>query len=158
MAERARAISTGGPIGVGGWLLLFCLSLTVFSPLLTMINLVSNYGQTSPLFGRFPGLYAITILDCILSDGIMCFSVYAGISLWRKQYNAVQTAKQYLITFLIYTIVASFLPFMAGLPSEANAVMLAEVMKGSVRSLVFFCYLVFLFKQVTASKKYFLGS
>jgi uncharacterized protein DUF2569 len=128
---------TQGPVGVRGWLLFFCLSLTVFSPLLTVVNLVSAYGQTSPLFDRFPGLQVVTLLDALLSFGLMAFSIHAGISLWRRQPGAVRTAKRYLVTLLAYTAISCVLPFLAGLPREAHATMLAEVAKGLARSLVF---------------------
>jgi hypothetical protein len=136
--EGETAIPVEGPVGVKGWLLWFCLVLTVFNPLLTVYNLVSGYTQASPLFDRFPGFRVVTILDFVLSAGIVCFGIYAGIALWKKRDGAVRTAKGYLQTFLAYAVIESVLPFMAGLPSAANEVMLPEVLKSGFRGLVFF--------------------
>jgi len=68
----------------------------------------------------------------------MCFSIYAGVALWQKKQDAVRIAKRYFVTFLLYTVVASALPFMAGLPSQANEAMIAELFKDASRSFLFF--------------------
>jgi hypothetical protein len=127
-----------GPVGVGGWLLFLCLTLTVISPLMTIVNLHSTYQELSPLFRPFPRLHTVTILDSILSVGIICFSIGAGAALWQRKPSAVRTTKRYLMTFLLYTVVANILPFMAGLPSQVNEAMISEVIKNGFRILVFF--------------------
>ena len=124
--------------GVGGWLLLFCLFLTVFSPLATIFNLVSGYNEASPYFDQFPGLVNLAIVDGMLSIGLMVFSIYVGIALWKIRQGAVKIAKKYLLVFLGYSILAIFLPFMAGVPSEANEAMIGEVAKGAIGSFIYF--------------------
>ena len=119
--------------GVGGWLLFFCLSLTVFSPLITIIALIASYTDAFRLLDSFPGVMAITVIDTFLDLVVMAFSVYAGVSLWRVKPGAVRTAKRYLLCLLAYVAVASILPFMAGLPSDVNEVLIAEVIKGASR-------------------------
>jgi hypothetical protein len=138
MDKQTGFVVRGEPVGVGGWLLLLCLGLTVFSPLMTIVNLSSSYQKVSPLFRQFPGLYTVSVVDFVLNAGVMCFSIYAGVGLWKKKQGAVHIAKRYLMTFLLYTVVASVLPFMAGLPSEANEAMIAELFKDGFRSLLFF--------------------
>ena len=110
--------------GVGGWLLLFCIGLTILTPLRTAFNLTSGYKQASPYFEMFPGLLIITIIDSVLSIALIGFSIYAGIALWKIRPNAVKIAKKYLLTLLGYSILAAFLPFMVSLPSEANQAMI----------------------------------
>ncbi len=124
--------------GVKGWLLFFCLNLTVFSPLLTAYNLVTGYNEVEPYFSQFPGLQTVMTMDTILGIALMIFSIFAGYSLWAKRGNAVSTAKKYLVTFLVYSFIASVLPFLAGLPSRANAVMLALAVVGLIRSAIYF--------------------
>lgn len=124
--------------GVGGWLLLFCLGLSVFSPLITLGSLVASYSESSQYFDRFPGLLATIVIDTFLCVGLMVFSIYAGVGLWRTRPGAVQTAKRYLLWSLAYYAVAAVLPFMAGLPSQANDAMMAEVVKETVRGVVYF--------------------
>jgi hypothetical protein len=124
--------------GVGGWLLLFCLALTVLSPLVTLVSLVGGYSESSKYFNQFPGLLRINVIDAILSVSLMAFSIYAGIGLWTLRPGAVQMAKRYLWFFLGYHAIAAFLPFLAGLPSAANDAMLAEVAKDTFRGVIYF--------------------
>jgi hypothetical protein len=138
--------------GVKGWLLLFCLSLTVFSPLLTLYNLGTAYEETSYFFNRYPGLQNIFYIDLILSIALTAFSIYAGIALWNIKPGAVKIAKSYLLTFLTYTIVASFLPFQAGLPDSVNDAMMQEIIVGSLRA-VFYVVIWFWFLNVSVRVK-----
>jgi Protein of unknown function (DUF2569) len=123
--------------GVGGWLLFFCISLTVFSPLITIVMGVASYSVAFQLLDRFPGVMAVTVIDTFLSLGLMAFSVYAGVSLWRVKSGAVQTAKRYLSCLLAYVVVASILPLMAGLPSEANEGMILEIIKDASKKVFY---------------------
>jgi hypothetical protein len=124
--------------GVGGWLLFFCVSLTILSPAITFVSLARSYGASSRFFSQFHGLLVITVLDTILSTALMAFSIYAGVCLWKVRPGALRTAKTYLFCLLAYFAVAAVLPFMAGLPSAANAAMLPVVVLSSVRGLIYF--------------------
>jgi hypothetical protein len=105
--------------GVRGWLLLLCLGLTVFGPLMTLRSLPRAYVESSKYFDLYPGLLVVAVTDPVLSAGLTIFSIYAGIGLWNIRPGAVRTARQYLLCFPGYSIVAVILPFTAGLPSES---------------------------------------
>lgn len=124
--------------GVRGWLLLFCLSLTVFSPLLTIGSLGVGYSESSKYFDQFPGLRVINVIDIILSLGIVAFSIYAGAGLWSLRPGAVQMAKRYLLCFLGYHAVVAILPFMAGLPSASIDAMIMPVAQNTLRGVIYF--------------------
>src|SRR5262245_27447090 len=51
--------------GVGGWLLLLCLGLTVFAPLLTIGSLAMGFSKSSKYFDQFPGLLVITVTNTV---------------------------------------------------------------------------------------------
>jgi hypothetical protein len=138
--------------GVKGWLLLFCLSLTVFSPLLTLYNLSIAYEETSALFNRYPGMQTIFYTDLILSIALTAFSIYAGTALWNIKPGAVKIAKSYLLTLFAYTIIASVLPFQAGLPDSANDIIMQEVIVGAIRS-VFYVVVWYWFLNVSVRVK-----
>jgi len=123
--------------GVKGWLLILCIILTIISPLFSIISLISSYNLASTYFYMYPGLRIVTIIDTILSIGLIAFSIYAGISLWKVKSGAVKIAKKYLRTFLGYSIIAIFLPFTAGLPSQANSAMLGAALGIAIRSWIF---------------------
>lgn len=124
--------------GVKGWLLVLCLALTVFSPLVSIINLSSGYYMTSDFFPAFPGVEKIFYLDSLLSLIMIILGVRAGLALWTVKPGAVKTAKTYFLILLAYSVVAAALPFMAGLPSEVNYAMLPEMVVGLLQSLIFF--------------------
>lgn len=124
--------------GVGGWLLLLCLGLTVFSPLLTVAALATSFTASAAAFDRFPGLLVVVVVDTLLSVCLMAFSVYAGTGLWTIRPGAVAMAKRYLLFFLAYSAVAAVLPFLAGLPAKANNAMLASVFKDTGRAIIYF--------------------
>ena len=127
-----------GKSGVRGWLLLLCFALTIGSPLRTLYNLITSYNEIAPLFDFYPGLKNLLYIDVFLSFVIMVLSIRAGIALWTIKQNAVKIVKNYFWIFMAYSVVAIFLPFTAGLPSESNDAMIPEVIKGFVQSLIFF--------------------
>jgi Protein of unknown function (DUF2569) len=124
--------------GVGGWLLLLCLGLTVFTPLLTIPLLAMGFSESSKYFNQFPGLLVITVTDTVLCLGLMVFSIYAGTGLWSIRTGAVQMAKRYLLCFLGYKAIAAILPFMAGLPSAATKAMIGTVAMDTLRGVIYF--------------------
>ena len=136
--------------GVGGWLLFFCLGLTVFNPLMSLFSLAGSYRESAPYFSQFPGLLVVTGLDTVLSLGLTVFSIYAGASLWRLRPGAVQTAKRYLLWFLAYQAVAIVLPFMAGLPSSADETMIAQSVKDAFRGIL---YVIIWYSYLNKSKR-----
>jgi hypothetical protein len=110
----------------------------VINPLITLVTLAASYSEVSQYFDTFFGLLITTVIDTFLSVGLMAFSIYAGVGLWRIRPGAVQTAKKYLLWLLAYLAIAAVLPFMAGLPSAANDAMIAEVAKGTFRGVIYF--------------------
>jgi Protein of unknown function (DUF2569) len=124
--------------GVGGWLLLLCLVLTVFSPVLTIGSLAMAYGSSLEHFVQFPGLLVVTVIDTILSLGLTAFGFYAGIGLGSIRLGAVKMAKRYFLCVLGYQAIAAILPFMAGLPSEATADMIGQIARNVLRSFIYF--------------------
>lgn len=125
--------------GVRGWLLFFCLSLTVLSPLGNSILWVMTFNNVSPHFSKFPGLRTCTVIDGLLTLVLIGFSIYAGIALWRIRPNAVNIAKTYLRVYLMVVVIEIFLPLiMAGLPTELYGDIIKEGFKGAARAYVFF--------------------
>jgi uncharacterized Zn finger protein (UPF0148 family) len=98
--------------GVGGWLALFILGLTVFSPILTAINLITEFEQF--------GLVLTTVTDAVISVVVMCFGIYAGVSLLQIKPNAVRIAKRYLIAYFIYSAVLFLLVVLGNAFAQAN--------------------------------------
>jgi hypothetical protein len=90
--------------GVRGWLLLFCLSMTV-RPLIMVYTLAVQI----PAFATQADPKAILLLYYCLSIAIVCFGLYSALLLWTVNHRAPTVAKVYLFAFLIYwTLVALF--------------------------------------------------
>lgn len=136
--EDQNKMMTPRYTSVGGWLLLFCIVLTILSPLRTVITLLYSYSETTRYFDYFPGLKVLFYIDAILSSALMVLCIRAGIALWTIKQGAVKQAKTFLILFLCYAGISVILPFMAGLPDEANSAMVPEVIKSLAQALIFF--------------------
>ncbi len=122
---------------VRGWLLFLCVSLTILSPSLTLINLLNGYSAANQLSDKFPLLMTITHADSILSTILMTFSIYSGIALWRIKPGAARLTKIYLLIFLGYALIEPFLYAFAELPPQSNQVIIEEGIKGFFRGVVY---------------------
>ena len=122
--------------GVGGWLLLFCISL-VAVPFRNISKFYSGY-ESVGLVDGIPGLRNFLILHGISVFGLAIFSIYAGFSLWRIRPNAVKIAKIYLFTYLACSFLALSFPFIVGFPPDLREGIYKENLVGLFRSLVGF--------------------
>ena len=132
--------------GVGGWLLLLCLGLTVFAPILVAIGIVRGFLADSPYFDTFPRLRAVFFVDVALRIVLTAFGVYAGIRLGTVRPGAVRTAKTYFACAVVYLVIGAALPFAAGLPAAANSVLAQAAVQQTIPALisvgVWYAYLV----------------
>jgi hypothetical protein len=143
---------------VGGWLLLFCITLIVFMPLFSAYNLIINFNDSIyfDLFTTYPNWLIISVIDIIVVVGLIFFSIYAGIALLRIKQNAVSIAKKYLITYLLYGIISSFFPFLAGFPSESYDDFISMAVRGIFGTLIYFAvWYDYLRKSKRVSRTYF---
>ncbi len=136
--------------GVGGWLMFFIITLTFFSPLGTCSVLGRYDSEWGSLYQAYPVIRTIKWINVVFGVGLVCFSVYAGISLWKVRPNAVAIAKTYLVTAALVGTMLIFLPLMAGLPEEANAAMLKALPMAILTVLV---YPTIWFLYLTKSKR-----
>jgi hypothetical protein len=100
--------------GVRGWLLLFCFSLTVLDPVAVIVNLFTAADAAKPYFAQDPGLMRLVLANGVAGIALSVFSLYAGISLWKRLPGAPAVARKYLLTVLAYSVLAPFLPHLLG--------------------------------------------
>ena len=131
--------------GVGGWLMFFIITLVFLGPLGTCSSLGRYDSEWGSLYQAYPFIRTIKWINMVLGIGLVCFGVYAGISLWRIRPNAVEIAKTYLVLAALIGTTLISLPFLAGLPEEANVAMLKAtpiaILPVLVYSTVWFLYL-----------------
>jgi|SRR5579884_240387 hypothetical protein len=72
--------------GIGGWLLLFCIGMTIISPLISLGHIGNNPPKN--------GLVIVAIL------ALCSFQVYTGISVWRIHPQALKLVKAFFIVWL----------------------------------------------------------
>lgn len=140
-APRATAPLPAAPPryqGVGGWLLLLCLSLAVFTPLVRITVAARSISAAAHLGSQYPDLLTISIVDAICTVGVCAFSVYAGIQLWKVRPKAVRTAQRCLVVLFVYSLIEAAMPFSAGLPPAMEGELAQEAVQTVVRALIYF--------------------
>jgi len=82
--------------GVRGWLLVLCLYLMVFVPLLALLGLLGAWQAAS----QSPTLQGALIFEALFELALAAFAFYAGLALYQRRPNAVTVTKIYFITLL----------------------------------------------------------
>ena len=106
--------------GVRGWLLLLCVTLTVLDPSAVLINLFLVADAAKPYFARHPGFFRLILVNGVAGIALSVFSLYAGISLWKRLPGALAVARKYLRTVFAYSLLAPFLPRLVGSTFHAS--------------------------------------
>ena len=102
--------NAGGKKGVGGWLLLFCLVLTLVIPALSLYQvncdlsllLLPQGGLLLYVWSR--ASYYFAIANLVAMAGIAVFSFASGYRLWATKQGAVTTAKIFLLAQLFLAL------------------------------------------------------
>lgn len=126
-------------VGIRGWLFLFCLILLVLNPAMVGISTLylGRVISRNPAIKENMPLYITFIFHILFGAAYFCFSLYAGISLWKVKPNAVRIAKNFLL-FSIFISIADFLPTLAfDLPAEKKAQFLRNLTDGFFTTLIF---------------------
>ena len=94
----------GGPVGIGGWLLFYCVSLTILSPLFLAFQIYTSTSTIDSLKGRFPNLVsALYVESCGVGlIGVGCIIV--GLLLWNQHPSSIRIVKTFLIVRLLLFI------------------------------------------------------
>jgi len=121
--------------GVKGWLLFFCLSLIILSPILTSFILITSYDEFLSLFYGYPALRVIAILYILINIGIIIFGIVAGVKLWTKRPNAVRITRAYLTAFLLFNIYGELLFFIMELLAHSVS---GSYLQGLIGSFIYF--------------------
>ncbi len=143
LESQDRTVSAPGE-GVGGWLLLLCITLTILNPFVGAHNLLSHYQRASADFDYVQGLQNYLFVNTGLRLLLVIFGMHAGIGLWTERPHAVRTAKRYLFCFLgALALGVALLFVMVEWPDYAREILAREIAKEVIPSLVFFtvCYL-----------------
>jgi hypothetical protein len=122
--------------GVRGWLLFFCVSLTVLAPL----RIMGEYGAAGTDIWSIRGIS----IDGLFSFVFACFSIYVGVCLWRVRPGAVKKATVFLWCVAALNVVVVLLTHMAGLKPSANGKVIEEAIIRSGAGAIALAWLAYL--------------
>jgi hypothetical protein len=105
------------PPAIAGWLLLFCLILTVVNPLASVYQLATVVVPTF-LATHVAKVAWLLAVQALLIAGLAIFSVVAGVRLWLIKAGAVATARRFLWAYLLLSIAYFFLWIIVVRPSS----------------------------------------
>lgn len=122
--------------GVGGWLLLFCVSLVLIRPVLAIYSFSGNWSQIERVFSSYPNIKSLITVELIFDIILVLWGIVAGIKLWSLSRNAPRFAKIFLASQIGYSLLTIGLPFLFGMPQRFQEALAAEAFKGSLKTLL----------------------
>lgn len=137
--SRSKAFVPSDPaaVKVGGWLMLFCITLVLVNPIQLLGGLLStDLRDTAVVFDQFPFLAVLGIVESVGDVLLAMFSIYAGVQLLGRKRNAVRTAKLFLIVGVTYTLI-SYALTVAAVPQSMRAEVVSDLSRGLGRPLVY---------------------
>jgi len=135
--------------GVGGWLLFYCICLTILAPLLTLSNSLNAWNAAQAGFELLPLLKTISIIENVQNAFIVLYGMWVGIALWRAKPKAVAMVRTYLLVRLcLFVLLALVIISMSGSFPEHVSSSLKVLSVGTIlRELVHFLVWWFYFKK-----------
>lgn len=123
ICDGGPPVDATGPKGVGGWLLLFCVGLTIPGPLYTLGQISINWEQAQPVFAQFPSLKTAVMWENAGSIALVIYGFVVGCMIWSGNPNGREIAKKFLLIRLFGFIGIEFIAvvLMVGMPSEVVA-------------------------------------
>ena len=136
--------------GVGGWLTLFILGLTVFGPILTIVNLFKEFDQFAHQAATSNAVLAGLIFDIVFTVALMSFGVYAGVRLLKVKPNAVRIAKRYLVLYFLYSVLMIALQIFGSIANPPQAEQVTSEISPPLRSII---YVIIWYSYLGKSKR-----
>jgi hypothetical protein len=137
------------PKGVGGWLLIFCVGLTVLGPLITLGQIGASWHQAEPAFVMFPTIKTVIMWE---NFGFIVFAIsgfVVGCIIWSGHSEGRNLARRFLlirfIGFVTIEVIALFL--MSGLPAAVISQGLSQFIIGIAQHSIIFLIWWFYFKK-----------
>lgn len=133
-------------VGVGGWLLWFCIALTIGGPILAAFEIEDNWIKGQPAFDRFPALKTAVLFENWSSVAIVLYGFTVGCLIWSGAPYGKRIAKQYLLIRLIafFVVEAAVLGIISDLPpavvNAAITAVIPEFLKLAVFTFVWWLY------------------
>ncbi len=106
--------------GVGGWLLLFCIILTIITPLLSFSQIVSGHASAGPMSQSHQNA---SIVESVLAGLLHIYGFITGCIIWSGSKKGLFYAKKFLLINLIcFFIIGTIVAILCGSPDVRHKV------------------------------------
>ena len=138
-----------GPTGVGGWLVFFCVALTILGPLFSLGRMTIYWEEAEPAFARYPSLRTAVYFESVGLAFILLYGFVVGCMIWGGNPSGKRLAKQYLLIRLFGFIVIEVITLllMSSLPPQAVSAMLGGIVGAVFREGFYFLVWWLYFKK-----------
>lgn len=138
-----------GPKGVGGWLVFFCVGITILSPLYSIGQISMNWEQAQPAFTQFPNLKTAVIWENAGSIALLIYGFIVGCMIWSGNPKGREIAKKFLVIRLFVFIGIEFITIviMGDMPSQVVASVTGAAVGALLANLFWFLTWWFYFKK-----------
>jgi len=138
-----------GPKGINGWLVFFCVGLTILSPLISLAQIRLSWEQVQPLFEQFPNFKTAFMWENIGSVALLIYGFIVGVIVWGGNTNGREIAKRYLLIRLFGFIGIELITIliMSTMTSQIVMSAIAGVFGATMRETVYFLIWWFYFKK-----------
>jgi hypothetical protein len=123
------------PAGVGGWLLLFCVGLTIIGPLWSVLQMIDGYHKSAAAFVIYPELQHALAIENICIGGLLVYGFVTGARIWAGSPNGLKLARRYLVIRLIGFLFTKMISYwlMSGLHAVADELLMKSVLGALLR-------------------------
>ena len=150
-APPATVARPVGPTGVGGWLIFFCVGLTILSPLFVLGSMVYYWSLAEPAFIRFPAIKTAVLWENFGSIVLLIYGFIVGCIVWSGDSKGRGIARQFLLIQLFGLIgvelIALSIMMMGDLPRQVVASAAGAMVGVVFKSVVYFLVWWFYFKK-----------
>jgi hypothetical protein len=141
IAQSQQGLPSKDDVGVKGWLLFLCISLSIITPGLIFLLLLGEWRDTSAFFESIPLVRDVVLIETFSYSAIGFFSAYAGWALWTRKKGAVRIAKIYLVTQCVVGIITMIILANMINDRELNNGYAKAAFHGIVHLIVWYWYL-----------------
>jgi hypothetical protein len=133
-------------VGVGGWLLFFCIGLTILGPIIGAVRISDSWIKAEPAFDRFPSVRTATLFETCGSIAIVLYGFIVGCLIWNGVPYGKRIAKQYLLICLIAVVIVKLVTvwLIRDLPSVTVDAVITAVLPGllaaAISTLIWWLY------------------
>jgi hypothetical protein len=129
-----------GPKKIGGWLVFFCVGLTILSPIFSLRKMVSTWVSCQFAFASYPILKTVLIWESGCSIALLIYGFVVGVMIWSGNPAGRSIAKRFLLMRLCGFLTMELIAFimMSELPDSLDIGVLGGLAGVVIRELGYF--------------------